>query len=72
MDIIGAGDFVVTSAGGATMMSYRYPSLGVQDFVKEIEMENALRAARQGKKKGSAGPALLHQKTPPRGQRKKR
>ena len=35
MDIIGQGDFAVTSPGGRTKFSYRIPSLADIDFVQE-------------------------------------
>ena len=35
MDIIGAGDFAVTNHGGKTVMTYRYPSSKLIDFVVE-------------------------------------
>ncbi len=35
MDIIGAGDFSVTSFGGKTTFSFRYPAMGAPDFVNE-------------------------------------
>lgn len=34
MDIIGSGDFSVYNEDGKTVMSYRFPSLGGEDFVK--------------------------------------
>lgn len=34
MDIIGAGDFAVTNAGGKTLFTYRFPSIGGVDFVR--------------------------------------
>lgn len=37
MDIIGSGDFAVTNAGGVTMFSFRHPSIGHIDFVKEVQ-----------------------------------
>ena len=43
MDIITMGDFAVTSPGGKTKFSFRYPSLADIDFVKEIGAENAQR-----------------------------
>lgn len=36
MDIIAAGDFAVTNAGGKTMFSYRFPSSGHIDFVQQL------------------------------------
>ena len=75
MDIIAAGDFVLSTAGGETMFSYRYPALGVPDFVVGIDKMNAKQAARMrlhGHKNNASGPTPLHQKTPPRSKRKKR
>lgn len=77
MDIIGAGDFVVTSVGGQTMFSYRYPARGVPDFVAAIDKENenlANRAARQGRAHQSAKPGVgpVHQKMLPRSERKRK
>ena len=43
MDIISMGDFAVTSPGGKTKFSFRFPSLADIDFVKEIGAENARR-----------------------------
>lgn len=37
MDIIGAGDFSVYTEDNKTVMSYRLPSIGGMDFVKEAE-----------------------------------
>jgi hypothetical protein len=34
MDIIGSGDFSVYNEDGKTVMSYRFPSIGGEDFVK--------------------------------------
>lgn len=35
MDIIGSGDFSVYNENGKTVMSYRFPSIGGEDFVVE-------------------------------------
>lgn len=75
MDIIGAGDFVVTSVGGKMMFSYRYPSIGVPDFADEIRIENErlqIRNFKQEKKSRQSRNGPVHQKLPPRGQRKRR
>lgn len=40
MDIINAGDFAITNAGGQTCMSFQIPSFRRIDFVKEIDLEN--------------------------------
>ena len=33
MDIITLGDFAITNKGGKTLVSYRYPSVGIIDFL---------------------------------------
>lgn len=37
MDIITTGDFSITHANGATVMSFRYPSIQDVDYVKEAD-----------------------------------
>jgi len=37
MDIIGAGDFSVYAENNQTVMTYRYPTIGGVDFVKEAD-----------------------------------
>lgn len=41
MDIIGLGDFAVSSQDGNTMVSYRIPSDGPVDFVEQLKRRNA-------------------------------
>ncbi len=40
MDIISLGDFSVTNVEGKTVMSYRYPSIKVVDYVEEAKEQN--------------------------------
>lgn len=40
MDIISAGDFVVTNENGITVLSYQYPSVKTIDFVSQIKKKN--------------------------------
>lgn len=47
MDIIGSGDFSVFTENGQTVMSYRYPSIGGMDFVKEAGAIGSQRAILQ-------------------------
>ena len=42
MDIISLGDFVVCNHEGKTSFSFRFPSTGMIDFVKEINVQNAI------------------------------
>ncbi|MFO8011623.1 MAG: hypothetical protein R6U89_12585 [Dehalococcoidia bacterium] len=37
MDIINQGDFAVSNYGGRTLLTFRIPSIGVGDFVKDIQ-----------------------------------
>jgi hypothetical protein len=37
MDIISMGDFSITNVGGRTWVSYRYPSIGRIDYVKDAD-----------------------------------
>ena len=46
MDIIGMGDFAVSSFNGNTTFSFRYPSLHTIDFASEMRIKSAI-----GKKK---------------------
>ena len=39
MDIIGSGDFAVTNKDGKTVFSFRTPSMGVIDFVKDSQYQ---------------------------------
>jgi predicted aspartyl protease len=48
MDIIGVGDFSVSNYQGHTVFSFRIPSQGKIDYVKETRMSNLI-----GKKHGS-------------------
>ena len=50
MDIINAGDFVITNVEGKTCMSFQIPSVRRIDFVKEIFMARATRGKRKEKK----------------------
>lgn len=43
MDVITKGDFVVSSAGGNTVMTFRTPSLWSHDFVQDIDRDTANR-----------------------------
>lgn len=40
MDIIGEGDFAVTSKGGETWMTYSLPSSRTLDFVQRVQEKN--------------------------------
>ena len=51
MDIIATGDFAITSPGGITQFSFRVPSVGNIDFVKQ---HNAAKFG-HGVKKGPSG-----------------
>ena len=42
MDLIGVGDFAVSNFQGATVFSYRYPSVAKTDFVEEGKQLNKL------------------------------
>ena len=42
MDIIGQGDFAVSNHNGKTVFSYRYPSSGVTDFVKQFKVSQKI------------------------------
>ena len=42
MDIISLGDFSITNVKGKTVMSYRYPSLEVVDYVAQANSQNSL------------------------------
>lgn len=46
MDIIGSGDFVVTSYKNKTTFSYRIPSMAKIDFVKDINKLNEAKVGR--------------------------
>jgi predicted aspartyl protease len=54
MDVITAGDFAISNKKGVTKMSFRVPSAGDWDFVKEIKTPNreARRAEAKKKRKG--------------------
>lgn len=41
MDVIGSGDFSVTSENGKTVMSYVIPNMDTIDFVKSSNLKNA-------------------------------
>lgn len=49
MDIITIGDFAITSPGGVTQFSFRVPSIGNIDFVKETNVANKWTSAQQSK-----------------------
>lgn len=48
MDIIGAGDFAVTSVEGQTAMSFRVPSIKKIDFVNEAKRDKEEREKKTG------------------------
>ena len=50
MDIVNAGDFVITNVEGKTCMSFQIPSVRRIDFVKEIKMARATRGKRKKKR----------------------
>jgi predicted aspartyl protease len=57
MDVITVGDFVISNNGGRTKMSFRVPSSGDWDFVKDLEAGNrserrAQEKAERRKRKG--------------------
>ncbi len=41
MDVIALGDFTITNAGGITWVSFRMPSVGRVDYVKDLYREQA-------------------------------
>jgi len=49
MDVITAGDFSVTNFQGKTTISFRTPSSGEIDFVKEINLLNSLTQPKIGR-----------------------
>ena len=58
MDIIGMGDFAVSSKGGNTVFTFRFPSIADIDFVKEHDARlqaEALRGSHSRKSKKKAG-----------------
>jgi|SRR5665213_662896 len=46
MDIITMGDFSITNVGGQTVFSFRIPSQGTIDYVKDVQRQQ--KAAQQG------------------------
>lgn len=51
MDIINAGDFALTHAGGGSKFSFRIPSQADIDFVRDAESPPPNRAARRARKR---------------------
>lgn len=49
MDIITLGDFALTNVGGITTVSFRVPPHRTIDYVKEIEIMNAINAQKPGR-----------------------
>lgn len=49
MDIIVNGDFVVTNHGGKTRWSFRLPSVGPIDFVREINDQQLMQTPKLGR-----------------------
>ena len=69
MDIITTGDFAITSPGGATQFSFRVPSIGDIDFVRQQNARNLGHGVRKGppSKKGKQ-----HRRSKKKGKRKGR
>lgn len=51
MDLISMGDFVISSFGGTTTFSYRFPSKQSYDFVIEAKKDNIITAKKNKKQK---------------------
>lgn len=49
MDIIHQGDFVITNYNNKTMFSFRIPSMGAIDFVKQAEENNPISTKHVGR-----------------------
>ena len=56
MDIINLGDFAVSNFENRTVFTFRFPSMGTTDYVKQIALKNTIG------KKGVGAPAPRHKR----------